>query len=437
MMNLQESIKNQLKHVPSTIGVKLSFIDFKYRLGRPYSRYKNIANTTTSKEEIFNSFYDLVRHSEENVAFYKSFYKQNNFSYRDLKNFSDIKDVPIVHKADLLEFSLNNRVSPGINGIKTNTGGTTGQLLELILDPEAYAREWAYIHNIWDKLEYKPSSIKLSFRGLNLKGCPLKYDFIHNDFLVNAFCDFKLVASALEKTLDSYKIEYLYGYPSSIYDFVKQLNERYPSTLNRLKKKLKGVLFASEFPAPHYRSLVEDVLQVPTLSWYGHTEMAVLAPEKDRPFVYYPFQTYGYTESVVINGRNHLVGTTLHNKACPLIRYDTSDIINPLTFNDGLLESFEITGGRTGEFVIDKNGRNISLTSLIFCRQSRLFSHSDYIQVRQPRPGHLIVFVTARNKALNCAELFDLDGIEMDVEFCVIDKPYKTVSGKVPLLIKD
>ncbi len=178
-------------------------------------------------------------------------------------------------------------------------------------------------------------------------------------------------------------------------------------------------------------------MKVPTISWYGHTEMAVLACEKSEPFVYYPFQSYGFTESVEIDGKQHLVGTTLHNSIGPLIRYDTGDLIEPISYKDGVLESFKVAEGRIGEFVIDTNGRSIPLTALIFGRHHKLFEVADFVQVHQKNPGVLIVIVTTQSADINCDELFDAEGVNMNIIFKLVKQPYKTKSGKVSLLVKN
>ena len=335
------------------------------------------------------------------------------------------------------KYAVESRCSHKKGGILTNTGGTSGQSLSLILDGEAYAREWAHMHTIWEESGYKTSCIKLTFRGMNLGSKPLKYNFIHNEFQVNAYCSFERVVSDLSKVLDRYKIEFLHGYPSGIYEFIKNISEDYPDVLKKLKKNLKSVFLGSEFPAPIYRNYIEGILDIPTLSWYGHTEMAVLAYEKNSSFVYYPLHSYGFTEAVEIDGSVHLIGTTIHNSISPLIRYDTGDVIEPLSFKGVVLESFQITEGRLGEFIIDNNGRRISLTALIFGRHHALFGRAEFIQVKQVKPGYLTIYVTTKNQEIDCSKLFDATDVHMEISFKIINSPFKTSAGKVPLLITD
>ena len=365
-------IKGLVQNIPASIGCYLSFLPFKYRLGVSYENYQIQARNEFDKNHIFNEVKKLVEHAENNIEFYKQFYKKHDFTSLMLISFEDLKQIPIITKTDLHAFDFETRVLLTQGSIITNTGGTSGEPLKLLPDRDAHAREWAHMHTIWDKLEYKITSLKLTLRGMNLGKEPLKYNFIHNEFQVNAYCDFEQVVNALDKVLNSYKIEYLHGYPSGIYEFIKQLKTDYPELLKKLRKNIKGIFFGSEYPAPIYRTYIEEVLKVPTISWYGHTEMAVLAYEKEQPYIYHPYQSYGFTEAVELEGKHHLIGTTIHNKVGPLIRYDTGDLIDPLTYRDELLESFTVSQGRVGEFVTDAHGRNISLTALIFGRHHNI-----------------------------------------------------------------
>ena len=94
-------------------------------------------------------------------------------------------------------------------------------------------------------------------------------------------------------------------------------------------------------------------------------------------------------------------------------------------------------GGRSGEFVIDRDGKKINLTGLIFGRHHELFNEAKYIQVKQIEPGvieiHYVANALSANKA---ATLFDSNNVNMDISFVQRDEPVRTVAGKVGLLIK-
>jgi len=428
-------IKNLVNELPPSIGTKLAFVDYKYRLGAIYDLYRDAS--LRQGLDGFSAFVALVRHAQNNVIFYRDFYRLHGFDSSMLKTKSDIKLVPVINKAVLQTYSLEDRCLPKSKGIKSNTGGTTGQPLDFKLDAASYAREWAHIHTIWDKLGYRPSAIKLTLRGKNLGGIPVKYCFNQNEFQVNAYCDFERVMSSLSDILNRYKIEYLHGYPSAVYEFLLSLNTQNIDLLARLKHNLKGVFLGSEYPAPHYRSCIERLVEVPTLSWYGHSEMAVLAYERSEQYLYEPFASYGLAEAVNIDGHTHLVATSLDNYVCPLIRYDTGDLIEPVEELDGVLRSFKISEGRLGEFVVDQRGRKISLTALIFGRHHDIFGFAKFVQVFQPVDGRIDVFVVTDLNISDIEGKFDFSNVLIDICYHKRSIPKKTRLGKVPLLLKD
>lgn len=430
-------LKKALSKTPPVVGCSLSKVPFKYRLGNAYTEHRKAAAESATRDQIFSMVRNVALDAYETIPFYREFYTSKRFLPIDLCCFEDLSEIPIVRKSDLKEYDLSIRSKSGSKGILTNTGGTSGHPLALILDTGAYAREWGHMHTIWDRLEYKPSDMKLTLRGMNLGSKPIVYNFIHNEFQVNAYCDFDQVVCALRSLLKKYPIKYIHGYPSSIYEFVRQLCLGYPDVLGKLKSLIHGAFLGSEYPAPVYRDYIERELGIKTLSWYGHSEMAVLASERDERYLYYPFHSYGFTEAVSMDDGVHLIGTTIHNTVSPLIRYDTEDLIDPVSIKDGLLESFRVSKGRQGEFVLDKNGRRISLTALIFGRHHPLFGVADFVQVSQLTSGDMTIWVTSNRTDVCWRKYFDSSDVSMDIRFEVVGSPFKTASGKVPLLVNN
>jgi phenylacetate-CoA ligase len=296
------------------------------------------------------------------------------------------------------------------------------------------------MHRIWGQVGYRPTDTKLTFRGKNLGDRPLRYNSVHNEWLVNAYGRWSEVARALRALLDWGDIAYLHGYPSLIYEFARQCSSDAPDLVDELRVTLRGILFGSEFPAPVYRDTVEQVFDAPTVSWYGHSEMAILAPERGKKYHYRPFQTYGYCEAVADgDGAFRLVGTSYHNVASPFIRYDTGDLVTPAEQRDGLLTEFKIAAGRTGDFITDRNGRRISLTALIFGRHHPIFGVAQFVQVHQQRPGEATLLATLPGRTdqetPELAEAFDTTNVAITFRFVTRSQPVRTAAGKVPLLV--
>lgn len=436
--------KNRLP-IPICLGQLIAKIPYSKRpgLGKLYKEQSEVINDfcnySISKQEeyIFEKFKKIFTHAFQNVKFYNDLYTKFKITPDDLKSFSDIQKVPIISKNDLLNWNLEERSFPIPNRLIVNTGGSSGKALSFYMDPGRYGNEWAHVHDMWSKFQFKPTDLKLSFDGRAKENNKIVYDFARNSLLYDIYADPKILAVQLKKIVANYPVKYLHGYPSAIYEFAIYC-EKDVELLNLMRKNLIAAFLSSEYPSPHYRNKIEGVFGIKTQSFYGHTETCVLAVESEK-FVYDTYQTYGYAEAVKNGDKYDLIGTSFFNFASPLIRYNTADLIEPLNEKESILSKFIIREGRSGEFILDKYGKKVLLTGLIYGRHHELFNVSEHIQVYQKQQGEATIFYVSK-KDLNpekASEYFNADGIDIDFYFIKIEKPYLTSSGKANLLIKN
>ena len=441
-MSFQEKIKMQVEKLPPGPGVLLNFLPFSLRLGNDYTRALRLAEQLVSADHEtrnkyliykFNNIFNLFRNHN---GYYRNHLQHGGCDVTEIRSHDDIKKIPILTKSILRKAPLEERTIFE-NGYKQfNTGGTSGFPLTFFLEKKFYSREWAHIHYLWRKIGYQPGKTKITIRGRNLDDI-CQYNFNQNEFLINSYHSFDTSDYLrLYNIFKKYNTEFIHGYPSAIYNFLKEVSANAPFLLDFLKKKIKGVMLGSEFPSPVYRNFIESTLTQNSISWYGHTEGVILAAEVFKKYEYVPFLSYGFTEAVKIDNYHHLVGTSFYNNAAPFIRYDTEDIINPTLNEYGLLKSFEITEGRLGEFILDMNNKNISLTALIFGRHHKLFDRVNFVQVKQLVPGEIIIHYSHPDAIENPSELFDSGNLNLNISFKQMKEPYKTPLGKIPLLIK-
>jgi phenylacetate-CoA ligase len=441
-MHIKNRFKKVAEKIPPAAGVLFNFIPFKFRLGTDYEKFSKLtdqlikAETEKKEKYIIGNFNKILKHFKTNCRFYDQLLQQANISLKEVTVINEITDLPILTKALLKEITISDRTVFKYGFRQFNTGGTSGAPLSFYLERNFYSREWAHMHYMWNKIGYNPTKTKITIRGKNINNI-FSYNFNQNEFIINSYHSFeKKDYMTLLKVFKKYNTEFIHGYPSSIFNFLKEASINAPFLIDFLKKNIKGIMFGSEFPSPHYRNYIEDLLTKNTISWYGHTEGVILAGELYHKFEYVPFLSYGYAEAVKTDDYFHLVGTCFSNLAAPFIRYDTEDLIKPNFNKNGLLESFGIAEGRLGEFVIDKNNKNISLTALIFGRHHKLFDHVDFIQVKQRIPGEIIVYYSSKSSIQNPAALFDSTNVNFDIIFTQVKDPFKTSLGKIPLLIK-
>lgn len=446
MVSILNFLKKNTLNIPIPIGTALARIPYSIRpgIGSVYNRQsRNIRDYIHFDDEqkkrfLFSQFYKVFKHAYLNVPFYRDLYKANRVSLRDIRSYSDIGHIPVIKKSDLLKVSLEERSYKLVNRVLVNTGGSSGKPLSFYMDPNRYGNEWAHIHEIWSALGYKPSSLKLNFDGRSTVEDYIQYDFARNSLRFDIYADPAKACRRLLPIAQKYNIAYLHGYPSAIFEFALHCVHEAQELLGVLRKTLKGVFLVSEFPSPNYRNTIERVFQVRTQSFYGHTETCVIAGEKSHN-EYSVYQTYGLAEAIQqSNGDTHLVGTSFFNFASPFIRYDTEDKIEVIKQTNGILDTFGVSDGRVGEYIVDKDGKRISLTGLIFGRHHKLFDVCKHIQVKQRERGEAIIFyVPSMGSVVDPEKLFDSGNVRMDFSFCEIKEPFRTGSGKIKLLVTD
>jgi phenylacetate-CoA ligase len=445
-MSLLSKLKvNDIK-LPISVGQCLSYIPYSCRpvIRQTYVRSKKEIATFNQygdkqKEQfIFDRIYTIVKYAISFVDFYRDYYSACNFKLSDLQIFPDIDKIPVINKDVLLKYPIGKRTNINVPKYIVNTGGSSGHSLSFYIQPSSMGHEWAHMHTIWSKLGFHPSDIKLGIAGRgNIKNC-IEYDFTRHSVDLDIYKPFSTYSDLLKKLLCKHPVKYLHGYPSALYELA--LYCKSDTELRDLfRESLKGAFLSSEYPYSYFRDVIEAAFNIPSVSWYGHTERCVLAYEKYEKFKYYPFQTYGYTETVKKDDGTHgLIGTSYYNQASPLIRYDTEDSVNNPIYDGHILKSFEIKDGRKGQFVIDKDGNKISLTGLIFGRHHKLFDYCSHIQISQQKKGEAIILYVL-NKQLPMGEspdsLFDAINVNIHFLFKEIENPIKTPSGKVNILV--
>lgn len=440
--------KTSAVKIPIWAGQIVSTLPYEIRpgLGRTYLGSKRMIGSFAGMEDgqkkdwIFQRVKGVVESAERKIPFYRDLYREQGFDPASLNSFEDLKRIPIIDKKMLLGYQLDARSDLRNPGYLVNTGGTSGATLGLYIHPDQMGNEWSHMHHIWGKLGFKPRDLKLMLTGRSEFKEGLHYDFARHSLSISVYAEIDQLAGALTEIVKRCRPAYIHGYPSALYEFALACRAKQPALLDQLRGSLRGGFLGSEYPVRLFRETIEDLFGIPTISWYGHTERCILAYEERDPYLYSPFQTYGYTEVVEDGaGDQTLVGTGYYNLASPLIRYNTEDQVADFGREGGLLSWFRIKEGRVGEFILDENGKKIPLTGLIFGRHHDLFNHCTHIQIHQERPGYADVLYVPLDKdhLPDPRDLFDSRNVKIQFEFKMLKEPLRTSAGKVKLLVDE
>ncbi len=444
---LVNAIKKTASNLPRPLGNALSRVPYSIRpgFGGDYRRaraalswFEEEATPEERREFIFRKVRRVVEIALSDVPFYRRFYTERGFRLADLRSFEDIPKIPIVSKAILREFALEERSRKIAGRSLTFTGGSTGEPFKFYSDKRQIGNEWAHMHHIWGTFGFRQSDLKLGF-ALEADAPPIFYNGLRHTLFLNIHYPGAILAQIfLDLPKKRRKIRFLHSYPSSLAEFLAFCETDAPDVLNALRENLRGSFLGSEFPSPNFRETIERTTGKPTISWYGASERAILAWERTRPGLYEPFQSYGFCETTRdADGFESLVGTAYWNFASPLIRYRFDDGVKTIATENGILTAFEIERGRIGDFIIDKTGAKFSITHLNLSCREETWRLVRCVQVEQQSPGTAIFWITPR-RSVGIEELktaFDFGRLKLDCEFRVVERPFLTKNGKTPLKV--
>ncbi len=429
-------IKDLASRIPYPVSKFLVNIPFSVRLGREYTRFSRLIEASqdwSSDQKLRYTIERLnfiIKHAQKKNSFYRNLYREYGVNNLEIKDISDFQKFPSINKAQLRE-----SFSQFTGYKKFNTGGTSGEPFAFYLDSNSIAREWAHMHKIWELKSYNFTLPKITLRGKNLGIKIFKYNIVNNEFIINTYLSFSERSNAIraKDLIIKHRIGFVHGYPSAVYNFFKELESTLnPGEVDEIKEVMKVALLGSEFPLPHMVDYLCNQWGLDHISWYGHSEMCILAYDLNKSNTYIPFSTYGFSEVI----SNELIGTSFHNTDMPLIRYQTGDLVTAVN-NDGLLDTFSITEGRAGDFIEDRLGKKIPLTALIFGRHHKGFELFDFIQVKQREQGKITLLITSRSKPEShvLKSAFDFSDLNLDVEYQWVDKPVLSAIGKFKLKV--
>ena len=426
-----------MSDLPYGIGRYLTRIPFSWRLGNTYTQSKNDIHSymNLSDDEkishVIAKLNAITNYAGQNFLFYKTLYSEHGVNGKSIKYIDEFSKFPIVTKEMLRPYSDHFS-----GALAFNTGGTTGEPFHFFLDKGAFAREWAHMHHIWSLREYSQTDIKITLRGKNLGSKNIIYNPVHNEFIVSTYKSVALFKEEFLELFAMHDIKFVHGYPSAIYEFFKELfsitteEERMP-----IEKSIRCCLLGSEFPVPYMINFLNEKWGFDYISWYGHSEMGILAYDDKKLNQYNPLMTYGYAEI----SQSKLLATSYNNFDMPLIRYDTGDRATGDVSENGLLKSFSIKEGREGDFILDRTGKNIPLTALVFGRHHKIFEVADFIQVGQEDSGLVTFYVTLKDIAnfdvKKIEDYFELSNVDIKYTFEIMSAPIRSNIGKMKLKV--
>ncbi len=306
-------------------------------------------------------------------------YRPHRGDFERHRPFEALKAFPLLDKDALQERwpeYLPRRLSE-LPHYEISTGGTSGNQLRFLVDDDSQSVETAFVHRVWSWVGYTPRSTKATFRGVTFANLPpgvyWQSNPIYGELQFSPFHMNEKTLPAYMERLVSFAPDFLHGYPSAIDTLAEYVlrtgaAERIPP--------IKAALLASEACGPDQRERIARAFGTRVFPIYGHSERLILGAECEREHVYHHVPDYGVLEIVTADGspcstegeRGELVGTGLHNRSMPLIRYRTGDLATRMERACSCGRSWErftdVEGRWKQDFLQGRDGARISLTAL-------------------------------------------------------------------------
>lgn len=320
------------------------------------------------QEWVDSKLNETLHNARKYIPFYQKYWSECEKSYKDLKNW------PIITKQKINEFPdlfIDTRFKKS-KLYHDHTSGTTGTPLDIYLDYDSVKEQYA----LFEARVKQKYNIELDetwaiigaqrVTDVSRKSPPYwVYNYAASQLYLSSLHIAEWSVTNYVNALVKYQPKCMIGYTNSIYQLalvMKECNQVF---------KLKAVITNAEPLYEYQEKIIAEVFECPVVETYGQAELVSFASRFPDGNIY-ESPEMGFTEIVDIDqyedGKyGRLIATGMLNKAMPLIRYDTNDLISNATNHlGGSLPEYGKILGRRDDVIILEDGRKIVQIDGIF-----------------------------------------------------------------------
>lgn len=359
----------------SSAGYKL----FRKRYSGIYKHVKKSIDTSKrwSEEEkiAFQSekLHQMVKHCRQHIPYYQELFSQHSIHENDITHTSDISKLPILRKQVLRENIEKMKYSSVQPFSIQNTSGSTGTPLNIWVDEITYKLAMALLvdheetHNVSFGSRRATFAGRMIAKSSNTRPPFWRFNRAENQMLFSSYHLNEKSFGFYKHKLDQFCPLEIIGYPSAIY----QLALLYENSKTVPNFQPKAIITNSETLLAWQRDVIERVFKCKIYDYYGTAEYVIFAGQ-DQNGNYQINPVIGLMElEAELNGTNtgKILGTTLVNRAMPLLRYeigDTATALEPIIKSHTVVSSLQGIEGRTDDYILLEDGRKIGRIDHIF-----------------------------------------------------------------------
>lgn len=391
-------------------------------------------------------FLSLARHAIDSVPFYNAWAKSASLAAENITSLDDLGKFPIIDKSDVAsdpQNFLSSAFDPS-RRVHGHTSGTTGSPLDL----------WYSTHNViftaavdWRQKRWaglSPENCGAFLLGRTVvrptKSAPPFGHFIKalKQLWLSSFHLSDDRFAWFAKELETNRVEYIEGYPSTLATFAAFADRR------GVRLPMKAAVTSSETLYEYQRELIERIFECKLYDFYGLAERTAFGTEcrqggnKHLNFEYAINEIVDQSGVPVANGETgSLVGTGLTNYVMPLIRYKVSDQISITDQQCACGRQMQLMSNaatKSEDMVRTADGREISPS--ILTHPFKPFSQVEKSQIIQEDVSYLRVLIVLREGNFDEVVdglrkgLSDRLGSDMQIDFERVDDIQRSANGK-------
>jgi len=324
----------------------------------------DVIQKTRLKEEQIAKYQEkklkkIIKHSYENVWYYKQLFKKVKITPNDIKSISDLQKIPVSEKEDYRDLSLEKICAQNYkinNTWKYPSSGTSGIPLPNPYEQKAMLKQ--FIHFFVTQLN---RGVKITDKQVVLGADWILTTKIQNILKVFSFkkIDLSQGSEIMLNLISKYKPKIMVAYPSAAMIIAKEIREN-----NINETSIQKIFLSGENLTPYSKKYIADAYCAEVFNDYGANEVGGIAIEclKGNNHIWGDsviVEILKAGESVSFSEEGDIPVSPLTNFVNPFIRYNLHDVgirVEETCSCDNNYPLMEIIQGRANDLIYLPDG---------------------------------------------------------------------------------